>query len=181
MRTLVLGGARSGKSTHAEQMARDAERTGRPVTYLATSKVRTDDPEWAERIALHRARRPERWQTLETTDIATELLRDDDALLLVDCLAVWITRMMDESGIWTEEPDARELLAERVDELVDALENSTREVVLVSNEVGLSVVPASFSGRFFRDQLGALNMRVAARCEQVLLCVAGIPVTVKAP
>ncbi len=175
MRTLVLGGARSGKSTHAEALAAASER----VDYVATAPARPGDDEWAERIALHQQRRPSSWRTLETGDVAGVLGRDEPALALVDCLALWLTRTMDEVGIWSDEPGGPEALQARVDELVAAVESTTREVVLVSNEVGMSVVPEHWSGRFFRDQLGILNMRVAAACESVLLCVAGIPMTVK--
>lgn len=194
MRTLVLGGARSGKSTRAEALAHEHEAAGGRVAYLATSRVDATDAEWTERIALHRARRPASWATIETTDVAAELARDDDALLLVDCLAVWITRMMDDCGIWDEEVDRgrgvrpggpgtdstpRERLQARVDELVAAVGQTRRAVVFVTNEVGLSVVPEHWSGRFFRDQLGVLNMRVAAACDRVELVVAGIPMVVK--
>lgn len=180
-RTLVLGGARSGKSTHAELLANQAAL----VDYVATSATRPDDPEWVERIALHRARRPEHWTTLETTDIASVLRTPGEGTVLVDCLGVWATRMMDDSGIWDPEPaepvevTARERLQERIDDLLTALEQTQREVVLVSNEVGQGVVPEHWSGRFFRDQLGILNSRVAACCERVVFCVAGIPVTIK--
>lgn len=213
MRTLVLGGARSGKSTHAEALA---HAWPGPVTYVATSRVDRDDAEWMERIALHQQRRPAAWGLVETTDLAS-LLRapDDGTLLLVDCLAVWITRMMDDCDIWsprqargteeeargsdettaelhttTAEPSPttaelveapRERLQARIDELVAAVEATTRPAVFVTNEVGLSVVPEHWSGRFFRDQLGILNMRVAAACEQMTLVVAGIPMAVKQP
>lgn len=175
MRTLVLGGARSGKSTHAEAIAAGFER----VDYVATAPPRPGDEEWAERIALHQHRRPPHWRTLETGDVAGVLGRNEPAMVLVDCLALWLTRAMDECGIWSDEPGSREALQQRVDELVSAVETTRREVVLVSNEVGMSVVPEHWSGRFFRDQLGIVNMRVAAACERVQLCVAGIPMTVK--
>lgn len=195
MRTLVLGGARSGKSTHAEQLVMGAA----AVDYVATSAVNPDDAEWVERIALHQARRPGHWRTLETADIAS-VLRTPPALsgeavepvVLVDCLGVWITRMMDECGIWEEptspaEPTSpvepveapRARLQRRIDEVVAAVEQTRREVVFVSNEVGQGVVPAHWSGRFFRDQLGILNTRVAAACERVVFCTAGIPMTLK--
>lgn len=174
-RTLVLGGARSGKSTHAEVLANQAAL----VDYVATSATNPDDPEWVERIALHRARRPEHWTTIETADVAQVLRTPGEGTVLVDCLGVWATRMMDHSGIWEDRPGAREQLQGHIDELVAALEQTEREVVLVSNEVGQGVVPEHWSGRFFRDQLGILNSRVAACCERVVFCVAGIPVTIK--
>lgn len=186
MRTLVLGGARSGKSTHAEQLVMGAA----AVDYVATSATNPDDAEWVERIALHQARRPAHWRTLETADIAAVLDTPGDAVVLVDCLGVWITRMMDECGIWdsaepkpaaTDQPveSPRQLLQRRVDELVSAIHATQREVVFVSNEVGQGVVPAHWSGRFFRDQLGILNSRVAGACDRVVFCIAGIPMTLK--
>ncbi|GAA1391205.1 bifunctional adenosylcobinamide kinase/adenosylcobinamide-phosphate guanylyltransferase [Luteococcus peritonei] len=177
-RSLVLGGARSGKSTHAEALVAPAP----AVDYVATSAVDPDDAEWVERIALHQARRPAHWRTLETADVAAVLGDSSDAVVLVDCLGVWLTRMMDECGIWEGERPceaARERLQQRVDALVAAIEQTSREVVLVSNEVGQGVVPAHWSGRFFRDQLGILNTRVAAACERVVFCITGIPMTIK--
>ena len=100
MRTLVLGGARSGKSIHAEALVMPAT----TVDYVATSAVDPEDAEWVERIALHQARRPAHWRTIETADVAEVLGRDDEAVVLVDCLGVWLTRAMDECGIWDENP-----------------------------------------------------------------------------
>lgn len=148
------------------------------VVYVATSQQRPDDPEWLERIALHRARRPAHWATVETLDLATELLRDDPAPLLVDCLGVWLTRLLDD-GCWDRDVAAMARLEGRLGAFLDALERTTRRVLLVSNEVGMAVVPATSSGRLFSDQLGRLNMRVASIADHVWLCVAGIPVTVK--
>lgn len=177
-RTLVLGGARSGKSSHAESLVAAAG----AVDYVATSAVNANDAEWVERIALHQARRPAHWRTLETADVAAELDAESDAVILVDCLGVWLTRMMDECGIWDAEPaddKSRQALQAEIDALVAAVARSRREVVLVSNEVGQGVVPAHWSGRFFRDQLGILNTRVAAECERVVFCVAGLPMVLK--
>lgn len=172
----MLGGTRSGKSTFAESLLQHAPR----VSYVATSQVRPDDPEWVERLRLHVARRPSHWETIETIDLATELRRDDDAPMLVDCLGVWLTRLLDD-GCWDRDPEALQRCQQRIDEFLQALERSRREVVFVSNEVGLGVVPMTSSGRLFTDQLGRLNMRVASLVDRVWLCVAGIPMPVKAP
>jgi adenosylcobinamide kinase/adenosylcobinamide-phosphate guanylyltransferase len=168
---LVLGGARSGKSSWAEgRMARFPE-----VTYVATSARNPDDAEWEERIRIHRERRPASWTTVETLDIAGVLWRRDDSPVLVDCLGVWITRVLDEVGAWTGEDGWQEKLRGRVDTLVDAVHHTRRELVMVSNEVGMGVVPETPAGRLFRDELGRLNAAVAGTCDEVWLCVAGIP------
>lgn len=174
-RILVLGGARSGKSTRAEALAAAAGE----VDYLATSENRLDDAEWQQRIALHRARRPASWATIETIDVASELRRDTDRMLMVDCLTVWLTRQMDVAGVWTNEPGCDEQLKQAVDELIDAIGACTRPVVMVSNEVGQGIVPADAGTRRFRDEMGILNMRVAAACDQVEFCIAGIPQRLK--
>ncbi|MGI9006510.1 MAG: bifunctional adenosylcobinamide kinase/adenosylcobinamide-phosphate guanylyltransferase [Streptosporangiaceae bacterium] len=171
-RVLVLGGARSGKSVLAESMLADAV----TVDYVATGdRPGTADAEWAERVREHRARRPPGWRTLETTDVAAVLAEPDAGTpVLVDCLATWLARAMDDSGVWTSAAEAAPALARRLDELLAAWERTSRPVVAVSNEVGSGVVPATVSGRLFRDELGRLNARLAARSEQVWLCTAGI-------
>ncbi len=173
---LVLGGTRSGKSTFAESLFADAPR----VVYVATSEERPGDAEWAERLRLHRERRPLHWETVETIELAAELRRDDVAPMLVDCLGVWLTRLLDD-GCWDRAPEALARLEERVSEFLTALRETRREVVFVSNEVGLGVVPETRSGRLFTDQLGRLNMRVAELVQRVWFCVSGIPMPVKAP
>ena len=170
-RAIVLGGARSGKSTFAESQLAQCE----VVTYVATSARNPDDPEWTERIRLHQQRRPESWRTAETLDVAAVLLDDDPSPVLVDCLGVWITRILDEVGAWTDAPGWRDGLRTRVDELVDAIRRTHRRVILVSNEVGMGVVPDTAAGRLFRDELGRLNAAVAGACDEVWMCVAGIP------
>lgn len=165
MKVLVTGGVRSGKSTHAEGLLDPAE----PVTYVAPGP-RRDDADWAARVAAHRARRPDAWLTRETADVATAL-REAAADVLVDCLGTWLTATCDELG-W-DRPDLDEAVAGRTADLVRALEESAAAVVLVTNEVGLGVVPEHRSGRVFRDLLGAVNQRVGAACDEVHLVVAG--------
>lgn len=168
-RTLVLGGARSGKSTWAE-----AQLAGREnVDYVATSGLHAGDSEWAARIMAHRARRPDGWQTLETLDVAS-VLRRPGSPVLVDCLALWLTRTLDGVEAWDDAPGWEPELARRVDALVRSVEQTSREVILVSNEVGSGVVPAHRSGRIFRDELGRLNARVARACDATWLVTAGI-------
>ena len=165
---LVLGGSRSGKSAHAESLV-----AGVPdVTYLAASAPAAGDAEWAERVAAHRARRPAGWTTLETT-APSELLRR--GTVLVDSVTTWIAALMDETGVWTDEPDAGERLAGRCDALVHAWTMTPAHVVAVSDEVGLGVVPETRSGRLFRDTLGAVNQRLAGTADEVWFVVAGLP------
>ncbi|WP_269854297.1 bifunctional adenosylcobinamide kinase/adenosylcobinamide-phosphate guanylyltransferase [Streptomyces sp. RPT161] len=176
-RTLVLGGARSGKSAEAER--RLSAFPG--VVYVATGGIREDDPDWAARVHLHRERRPASWRTEETCDLLP-LLNTDGPPLLIDCLALWLTDAMDAVGAWDERRWAsggRRQLALRVAELTAAWRETRRTVVAVSNEVGSGVVPATASGRRFRDELGRLNAAVAAESERVLLVVAGLAVTLR--
>jgi adenosylcobinamide kinase/adenosylcobinamide-phosphate guanylyltransferase len=176
-RTLVLGGARSGKSYEAERrLAAFPE-----VVYAATGGTREGDPEWAQRVGLHRERRPGSWRTVETCDLVP-LLGKGGAPLLVDCLALWLTDAMDRAGAWDDAVWAatgQKELRERTAELVAAVRATRRTVVLVSNEVGGGVVPATAAGRRFRDELGRLNNAVAGECEHVLLVVAGQVVVLK--
>jgi len=167
-RVLVLGGSRSGKSAHAESLL-----AGRAdVTYLATSSPAPGDDEWAERIAAHRARRPATWTTLETT-APSDLLRG--GAILVDSVTTWVAALMDETGVWADEPGAGERLAARCDALVNAWAMTPAHVVAVSDEVGLGVVPETRSGRLFRDALGTVNQRLAGTADQVWFVVAGLP------
>ncbi|GGQ49927.1 bifunctional adenosylcobinamide kinase/adenosylcobinamide-phosphate guanylyltransferase [Kitasatospora griseola] len=179
-RTLLLGGARSGKSTRAEQLLAPFP----DVLYVATSGARDGDTDWAHRVELHRARRPVRWRTAETCELETVLADDSDpAPVLIDCLALWLTAVMDEHRAWDDErwlDGGREAVEARCAALAAAWAGTRRTVVAVSNEVGMGVVPATASGRRFRDTLGRLNMAVADASEQVLLVVAGQVLTIKA-
>jgi adenosylcobinamide kinase/adenosylcobinamide-phosphate guanylyltransferase len=166
-RVLILGGARSGKSVTAERLLSRRDR----VDYVASGPAPdAADPEWAERVRL-----PAHWTTLETLELEGVLSGSElDVPVLVDCLSTWLAGVMAESGLWDGAPGAGKQVAERVDGLVDAWRSTRRHVVAVSNEVGSGVVPATASGVRFRDELGVLNTRIAAECEQVWLCTAGI-------
>jgi adenosylcobinamide kinase / adenosylcobinamide-phosphate guanylyltransferase len=178
-RTLVLGGARSGKSVVAERLlAADPV-----VVYVATATRDAADPEWHHRIAVHQSRRPAHWTTIETTDLADLLaVREaDEPPLLIDCLTLWLSAVMERVGLWvSDNADARAAepadaeLAKEIDALVAAWHATAARVVAVSNEVGSGVVPAYASGRRFRDELGALNARLAAVSDDVLVVEAGI-------
>ena len=173
-RVLVLGGARSGKSVTAERML-----AGRPrVGYVACGQPADDsDASWAERVRLHQERRPSHWSTLETLDLESVLAGDGrpEGPVLVDCLSTWLAGVMDECGLWAGRPGAEKELDARLDGLSHAWRSTRRVVVAVSNEVGSGVVPATASGVRYRDELGKLNAVIAAGCEQVWLCTAGIP------
>lgn len=170
-RVLVLGGARSGKSLTAERLLAVRDQ----VEYVATGAIPdAADPDWADRVRAHRRRRPAHWTTLETLDLERVLAGPGAAPVLVDCLSTWLARVMEQAGLWDGSPGADEGLARRVDGLLDAWRATRRHVVAVSNEVGSGVVPGTASGVRFRDELGILNARFAAECEQVWLCTAGI-------
>lgn len=179
MRTLVLGGIRSGKSRWAEgAVTRDAGDRA-PVRYLATGPASDSDPEWARRVGAHQARRPAHWHTVETCDLPVALasgLHASATATLVDDIGGWLTATMDRLGAWTGASVGAD-----VDALVRAVDAFTAPLVLVSPEVGLSVVPATEAGRRFADELGTVNQRLAAVCDHVVLVVAGQPLTVKEP
>ncbi|MFC7309045.1 bifunctional adenosylcobinamide kinase/adenosylcobinamide-phosphate guanylyltransferase [Streptomyces monticola] len=170
-RTLVLGGARSGKSFEAERRLESFPE----VLYVATGGSREGDTEWAARVGAHRERRPASWRTEETCDLVP-LLDADGPPLLIDCLSLWLTDAMDQVEAWDDAKWAaggERALRERMAQLVEAVRGTRRSVVAVSNEVGSGVVPATAAGRRFRDELGRLNTAFAGECEHVLLVVAG--------
>jgi adenosylcobinamide kinase/adenosylcobinamide-phosphate guanylyltransferase len=170
-RVLVLGGARSGKSRYAEELLQ--RRTD--VDYVACGlPADGSDPEWDARVALHRTRRPASWRTLETVDLPA-VLRSPGPPVLVDCLSTWLARAMDDCGVWSDAGDADTRLAAAVDAVAEAWAGAVRPVVAVSNEVGSGVVPATPSGRRYRDELGVLNARIAGASDRVWLMTAGLP------
>ena len=178
-RTLVLGGTRSGKSAHAEGLLPGEA----PATYVATARRDPDDTEWSARIAAHVARRPAHWRTVEAgpADLAGVLsaARAGDPPLLVDDIATWLTGVLDDAGGWDGDAEALARVGSAADALVRAVAGCTARLVLVSAEVGLGVVPATRSGRLFRDSLGALNARLGEVCDEALFLLAGMPVQLK--
>lgn len=168
--TLVLGGARSGKSRHAEALLKGAG----DVTYVAPGPTAPSegDADWERRQHAQLAERNEAWTTVESVDISAAI-RQATGAVLVDCLGAWLTRLLDELGGW-EDPVAIEgWLAKARSDLQSALTDVDRDVVLISSEVGLGVDPTSPAGRIFRDELGELNADVGAACDQVHLVVGG--------
>jgi adenosylcobinamide kinase/adenosylcobinamide-phosphate guanylyltransferase len=172
-RTLVIGGARSGKSREAERLL-----AAHPcVTYVATAPSRPDDAEWAARVRQHQDRRPAAWRTVETDDPIPVLdAAGPDEAVLIDCLALWTTRLLDAADAWNPDVDPA-IVTARIDQSVEALvatlQDARSRVVIVTNEVGAGVVPATASGRLFRDTLGRVNLCVAAACDEVLEVMAG--------
>ncbi|MBC3376637.1 bifunctional adenosylcobinamide kinase/adenosylcobinamide-phosphate guanylyltransferase [Pseudomonas sp. SWRI92] len=169
MLQLILGGARSGKSRLAEKLATD---TGLPVTYIATSQPL--DGEMNERVAQHRARRPVEWALLEEPLALAGVLRDNaasDRCLLVDCLTLWLTNLLMLDNL-------EQLNAER-EALLDCLDSLPGEIIFVSNETGMGVVPLGELTRRYVDEAGWLHQALAERCQRVVLTVAGLPLTLK--
>ena len=164
---MILGGARSGKSVFAERLA---DECGMPVVYVATATA--SDSEMAERIALHRARRPPNWRTLETrTDLCAHLTDFEDVTtFLVEDLTLLLSNHME-----LDVDQAEERTLTEVTELLGLDVN----VVLVSNEVGMGLVPSSPLGRAFRDALGRVNQAAARHCSEVYFVVAGLPLRMK--
>jgi adenosylcobinamide kinase/adenosylcobinamide-phosphate guanylyltransferase len=174
-RTLVLGGARSGKSAFAEDLLRAEPR----VTYLAAGGARAQDADWVARVAAHRRRRPPGWITEETTDVSTVLAAATCPVLL-DCLGTWLAARVDHHDAW-DDPHALGAVDADMADLVATWRALDVPVVAVSNEVGSGVVPAAASGRLFRDLLGRLNGDIAAQSETVLMTVAGLTIPLRTP
>lgn len=179
--TLVFGGARSGKSALAENLALAS---GKEVVYVATSHA--GDAEMAERIAHHRLRRPATWSTVEEQLALARMLREHCAahrLVLVDCLTLWLSNLMFSDGRTYPEVGAVEL-PERFHRERDALlevldQDLPGQVVFVSNEVGMGIVPWGAISRAYVDEAGRLNQQIAARAERVVFVAAGLPLVLK--
>jgi adenosylcobinamide kinase / adenosylcobinamide-phosphate guanylyltransferase len=174
-RTLVIGGARSGKSAHGEHLV---AQDGGPVRYIATARRRPDDSDFERRIAAHRARRPGNWTVVESADTALPdlLSAPDVSATLVDDLGTWLTVVIDDAQAWEK---SRGTTAAHTDQLTAAVAGYAGRLVIVTPEVGQGVVPATASGRLFRDELGELNQRIAAACDEVVLVVAGLALPLK--
>lgn len=183
--TLILGGARSGKSLHAETLAAQAAtQDARRVIYLATAEAR--DGEMQRRIAHHQARRPANWASVEEPLRLAQRLRElaaPDTCILIDCLTLWLSNLLfagqaatqAEAGTAIDCP----LLRDETQALLDTLPQLPGQMILVSNEVGWGIVPMHPVSRLFADEQGRLNQRVAAVCQQVTLVAAGLPLRLK--
>ena len=181
MRELIIGGARSGKSAHAEARAQES---GLHVVYVATAQIH--DGEMARRVALHRARRPAEWGLVESPLELFRTLQQHAApenCLLVDCLTLWLTNAL-FAGVAAQQAEAGEalncpLFERETRALVEGLPSLPGRIIMVSNEVGCGIVPMNAVSRLFADEQGRINQRVAAVCERVTLVSAGLPLPIK--
>lgn len=175
---LILGGARSGKSRFAQEMA---ARLGEKVLFVATGEAL--DEEMSERIAAHKRTRPSTWRTLEAPLQVGERIQEqmgDAQVVVVDCLTLLVANVMGTDGS-VDLVSATEKASSEVSGLIDCIEHAKARFILVSNEVGLGLVPDSPLGRAYRDLLGRVNEELARQADTVYFMVAGIPVIVKGP
>ena len=185
MITFITGGARSGKSSYGEELVKKAARVPTDVLYIPTAKAY--DEEMQDRINKHRIRRPKQWKTLEVPEAFQGLEKNPNfverSVIMVDCLGVFVTNRMfskerDFDQLTAKERDLMEEEIQReVDHLLDIVKE--KEVFIVSNEVGMGLVPEYPLGRIFRDILGRVNQQVAARADKVYFVVSGIPMCIK--
>jgi adenosylcobinamide kinase / adenosylcobinamide-phosphate guanylyltransferase len=176
--TLLLGGARSGKSSYAQRLA---EESGRSVTYLATAQA-LDDEEMSSRIQKHQSERPAHWQTLEIPlDIASHVGEIKSDLVILDCMTLLTTNLLMkfEKNELVDEAPFTEAVYNEVADLLAAIRTGIQDWVIISNEIGLGLVPPYQMGRVYRDLLGWANQRLAREADKVLFLVAGIPMVVK--
>lgn len=164
MKQLILGGVRSGKSSLAEQLCSDS---GKQVIYVATATA--GDDEMTQRIARHRADRPQQWPTVEEPIALAEALavyNDQKYCLMVDCLTLWLTNnLLAEVDCWQRQKEA----------LLAMLADFNGDIIFVSNEVGLGIVPLGELSRRFSDEAGWLHQALAKQCQRVIFVVAGLP------
>ena len=175
---LILGGARSGKSSYAQSLA---EATGKSVTFLATAQAL--DEEMSTRIQKHRAERPLNWETLEIPfDIASQV-QVKSSVVILDCVTLLISNLLMQfvKNDLVDEAPFMAAVQKEINELISMLRAREQEQdwLIISNEVGLGLVPAYQMGRVYRDAIGWANQRLAREADKVILMVAGIPATIK--
>jgi adenosylcobinamide kinase/adenosylcobinamide-phosphate guanylyltransferase len=175
--TLILGGARSGKSSHAQSLA---AATGKPVTFLATAQAL--DEEMSTRIAKHRAERPADWETLEVPcAIASPVSQIKSDVVILDCITLLVSNLLMQfvREDFVEELPFMLAVQEEIESLLSAIHEQKQDWFIISNEVGLGLVPPYQMGRVYRDGLGWANQRLAREADRVLFMVAGLPMVVK--
>jgi adenosylcobinamide kinase/adenosylcobinamide-phosphate guanylyltransferase len=175
--TLILGGARSGKSSHAQSLA---EATGKPVTFLATAQAL--DKEMSARIQKHQAERPIGWQTLEIPcDIASHSGQIRSDVVILDCITLLVSNLLMKfvKDDLAEEAPFMLAVQQEIEELIGIIREQKQQWFIISNELGLGLVPPYQMGRVYRDALGWANQRLAREADHVLFLVAGIPMQVK--
>lgn len=178
MQHLILGGARSGKSGYAEQLAKQAETQGKKIVFVATAQLWDEegegegevDTEMQQRIQQHQQDRPKHWTTLTVkTDLASVVLQaSEQQCLIIDCLTLWLLSLQHHQCVVLE-----------IDQFLKALQQTKAQVICVSNEIGMGVVPLGKLTREYVDDLGRLHQKVAKIVPKVTLMVAGIPMKVK--
>lgn len=174
--TLILGGARSGKSSYAEEMAM---RKGSRVAYIATAQAL--DEEMQTRIATHRQNRPASWQTIEISSRVGQALLlslPQADVILLDCLTLLVANRLLEAGPDVDQPsevDSEHFVQDEIDQLLKAIHITPAEWIIVTNEVGLGLVPPYPLGRIYRDLLGWANQRLARAADRVVFMIAGMP------
>jgi adenosylcobinamide kinase/adenosylcobinamide-phosphate guanylyltransferase len=178
---LITGGVRSGKSRFAQELA---QRLGQPVLFVATAEA--SDDEMRQRIEEHRHTRPTAWRTLETTtQIGQHIVQEIGGaqVVIIDCVTLLLSNVLgqflDPTGIHIDDSLAEKAVTREIDELIDCLNRVAASFIIVTNEVGMGLVPDNKLGRTYRDLLGRANQRLAERAEEVYLMVAGLPVRVK--
>jgi len=172
---LITGGARSGKSVHAEKLALEFPA---PLCYLATAQALDD--EMQQRVRLHRERRGEQWHTLEEPLDLLRALKDSDGrygVVLVDCITLWLSNLLFASE--NREGDLEELVLSDVRQFADGLRELESPLILVSNEVGMGIVPENRLARLYRDIAGRANQLLAAAADEVHVVISGIPLRLK--
>ena len=169
MKQFIFGGARSGKSRLAENLTAHC---GSNIVYIATTDCSQNDKEMAERIAHHKQQRPSHWQTLEEPlNLAAAIEQAEGcAAIMIDCLTLWLSNCL-HAGNWPQQRDA----------FLTALENVSGNIIIVSNEVGMGIVPLGELSRQYVDESGFLHQAVAQRCDRVIFTAAGLPLVMKGP
>ncbi|HLO27706.1 MAG TPA: bifunctional adenosylcobinamide kinase/adenosylcobinamide-phosphate guanylyltransferase [Anaerolineales bacterium] len=175
--TLILGGARSGKSSYAQSLA---EQIGRPVTFIATAQAL--DEEMSRRIQKHRTERPANWETLEIPlNVAAHVQQTHSDVVILDCITLLINNLLMQfvKDDLVDEVPFKEAVQKEIDELVGSIHEQDLHWIIISNEVGLGLVPPYQMGRVYRDWLGWANQCLAREADKVILMVAGIPTVIK--